>query len=179
MRENAAQGKGMLDEIGYTIGPMHLRIGDDFQGYLHPGFFLGMGYGLAAGSFDSTATLLSGTAVFEIKKRVRVNGTDSAGTSATIGNVVFIDKTPQGLQNPSMENMQRIYGHEQVHAAQYRSFGTLELALRQSESYRTYSDQSHLVHGADVLGFGLFMLSYPLDHNDKPIELVSERLEEK
>ncbi len=177
MRENAARDKELLEEINYTLGPFSVRFGDKPNWYIHP---LGFAAAVAEvfvteSSFNLEASLLGGTPVFEYTD----NSNNKHNSSHILANTIFINKTDYGNGRLLPDRTLRsIYGHEAVHAVQYRSSGTAEIALRTITipSYATFSDKTHLVLGADIGQGGFWLLSFPLAHENRPVEFVPERL---
>jgi len=172
MRENAARDKGLLEEVNYTFGPLAVRIGENPNWYVHPGFAVAVAEAFRTeSSLNLEASLLSGILVFEYtdSSRKRPN-------SHVAANAIFINRTNVLLTDRVLRT---IYSHEAIHVVQYRSFGTAEIGLRTIPSYVLFSDITHLVYGADLGQGALYMLSLPFAHENKPVEFVAERLVDK
>jgi hypothetical protein len=189
IRENVAVGDGMLDRISYNLGPVKFTHGKknarkdkNFNWHILPGSLIGIITNLANGhEFNANASLYTGNPVFESD-----SGTKNEGYA--LGNVTTIRRHFDYKRNDGRgyskfhipeSKKTNTFNHEQVHANQYREFGSLEIALRQSEIYSSLSDTAHLALGPDLAVVSLFYLSTPLKERQKPMELVPYGLVKK
>ena len=166
IRENAALGEGFFDELGYTFGPIHLQFSPTqkkyFEGwYLDSLSLVGMGIGISEhANFDLKLSLYSGTLVF--------TNDDPTLESHTVGNTLIL--------NQKHSDMRSAYEHEIVHVTEYRSYGTMDLALQNSRTYQDLSDKFHLRLGGHAGVSLAVLLSEPFPYYHKPTEFSAGEL---
>ncbi|MDO8656141.1 MAG: hypothetical protein Q7K45_02805 [Nanoarchaeota archaeon] len=181
MRENLALGNGLFDRLAYDVGPVRVSLGTkeansgkNVQWHLLPGSLVGIADNIAYRSdWNEKATLYSGTIVFDYYREdgFLLSGSFWGGT--TTGNVVTMNHailrpTENGeighLIPLHPDDFTQAYNHEQVHAAQYREYGSLDLVLRLSDIYRRTMDKTHLSLGSDIVAMTLMSVpgGYPV-----------------
>ena len=78
--------------------------------------------------------------------------------------------------NKKHSDMRSAYEHEMVHVTEYRSYGTMDLALRRYHHYEDLSDKVHVQLGGQA-GIGLaILLSKPFPYYHKPTEFSAGEL---
>ncbi len=161
MRENVALGKGLFDRLAYDVGPFRLEWNarQKNQWHILPGSVVGIAANVAYESdWNERATLYSGTIVFDYYRQDGFLNSGQYFGATTTGNVITMNHAIPSRSRPgeylaprSQEDLALAYEHEQVHAAQYREFGSLDVVLRLSEGYRWTMDRTHLSLGSDVV----------------------------
>ena len=181
MRENLALGNGLFDRLAYDIGPVRVSLGTkeansgkNVQWHLLPGSLVGIAANIAYRSdWNEKATLYSGTIVFDYYRKGKFLLSEPSFAGITTGNVVTMNHHITahtedggiGYTTPlHPHDFTQAYNHEQIHAAQYREYGSLDLVLRFSDMYRKSMDTAHVSLGSDIVAMTLMSVpgGYPV-----------------
>jgi len=180
MRDNIAEGSGLLDRYQYNVGPAQLSFGNSrYNGgrYINVNFMpvpvAGLIYAVIDGHFDARTSLKMGMPVFRGNLKLAEENNGGSLGGLTLGNVILLKDTSSDLRS--------VVGHEGIHALDYRELSVMEGVFENrfyGKKMKKFTGDLHLKLGADTVALGLQIFGV-VPHDYRPYEFIPMALEVK